>query len=413
MRTVNRLNAKQIANVRLPEGRDSILLNDGANLLLQVSQSAKGGYNKSWLFRYERDGKRHDLGLGPLHTFSLAEAREKARLLRQQIYAGVDPIESKRADERARELAQIKAQTFEQTALAFITAHEAKWKQGGGSREQWMQSLTDYAFPKLGKLLVADIDTAAVTACLEPIWRSKHETARRVRNRIEQILDYAKAKGLRGGDNPAAWTLLEHVLPQIKNKKHLESMPYSEAPAFVAELRGRSDLIARAVELCVLTATRANEVAGARWEEFNLNEATWDIPSQRMKAGKPHRVMLSPAAVALLRDLPRTGDYLFPLQSGRAPIHRNRLLRLLRDMGHKEITAHGFRSTFKSWASERTRYPSPAVEMCLAHTVGNEVERAYTSKVELIEQRRRLMSDWAAFCSRPVAEGKVLSLRRV
>src|SRR5262249_14557024 len=161
----------------------------------------------------------------------LAEARDRARLLRQQLHDGINPIESKRAEERAREIAQIKVKTFQETALAFIATHEAKWKAGGGSHQQWMQSLTDFAFPTLGKLLVADVDAAAVMHCLEPIWRTKHETARRVRNRIEQVLDYAKAKGLRSGDNPASWNLLKHSLPQIKNKKHHESLPYAEAPA--------------------------------------------------------------------------------------------------------------------------------------------------------------------------------------
>jgi len=282
-----------------------------------------------------------------------------------------------------------------------IAAHEAKWREGSGSREQWLQSLHDYAFPKLGKLLVAEVDTAIIVACLEPIWRTKHETARRVRNRIEQILDYAKVKLLRSGDNPASWDLIKNVLPH-------ESLPYSEVPALMAGLRGRPDVVARAIELCILTATRASECAEARWEEFNLAEATLDIPGVRMKGGKPHRAMLSPQAVTLLRDLPRSSPYIFPLRSGDKPIFQNRLLQFLRKrMGHRDVTIHGFRSSFKSWATERTRYPLHVAEMCLAHTVGSEVERAY-QRAELIEQRRRLMNEWAGWCSRPVPTGATI-----
>ena len=326
---------------------------------------------------------------------------------------GVDPLEAKRTAERALVLAAAKQRTFKETALAYIAAHEAGWK-GDKSRQQWTLSLEKHAFPKLGALMVNEIDTPAVIAAVEPIWKTVPETARRVRNRIELILDYASAKGLRTGDNPARWSgLLENLLPKINGKTHFAALPYREVGTFMAALRAQQGMAARALEFAILTTTRANETCGARWDEIDGN--VWIIPAARMKGGREHRVPLSKQANKLLAALPRNGEHLFSGPSGEEALQPRRLAFFLNSvMKRTDTTVHGFRATFKTWASEMTAYPNFVVEMALAHAIPSAVEAAY-QRGDLIEKRRRLMEDWAKYCGTPVARatsGEVVAIRQ-
>ena len=381
----------------------------GPNLYLQISEWG----TKSWLFRFRIRGRARHMGLGPVDLVTLAEARDKAHELRRQVLNGVDPLEAKRTTERALVLAEAKQRTFKETALAYIAAHEAGWK-GDKSRQQWTLSLEKHAFPKLGALMVNEIDTPTVIAVVEPIWKTVPETARRVRNRIELILDYASAKGLRTGDNPARWSgLLENLLPKINGKTHFAALPYREVGTFMAALRAQQGMAARALEFAILTATRANETCGARWDEIDGN--VWIIPAVRMKGGREHRVPLSKQANKLLAALPRNGEHLFSGPSGEEALQPRRLAFFLNSvMKRTDTTVHGFRATFKTWASEMTAYPNFVVEMALAHAIPSAVEAAY-QRGDLIEKRRRLMEDWAKYCGTPVARAtscEVVAIRQ-
>jgi integrase len=283
-----------------------------------------------------------------------------------------------------------------------LVAHEAGWR-GNGSLKQWQHCLKKHILPALGRKPVSAITTADVLATLSPIWTTIPETARRARNRIELILDFATAHEWRNGDNPAAWKgRLEALLPdqrRANGKKHLPAMPWREVPAFIARLRANPDNPARALELAILCASRPGEVLNARWSEIDLDTATWTISGERMKNGKEHCVPLSPRAVELLGCLPHVGGYLF-VGRGDGPPHQHTLVRLMRSMGRPEV-AHGFRASFKTWAEEMTECPPHVIEMALAHVVGGAVERAYRRST-LLEQRRQLLEDWARFCASEV-----------
>jgi integrase len=390
---------------------------DGGNLYLQVSTGADGELRKSWVFRYELDGERHELGLGPLHTRGLAEAREKARELRQQLLDGIDPLAAKREAKKQRLAtlaAEAKALTFRQAAEQCIASHEGGWKNAK-HRTQWSSTLVAYAYPVLQNLAVDDITTAHVVKVLEPVWRTKPETASRVRGRIERVLAWATVRGYRGGDNPARWRgHLAELLPakgKVRKVEHHPALPYSEMPAFMAELRGRDSTSARALEFTILTAARTGEVIGAKRSEIDETKKTWTVPPGRMKAGKAHVVPLSDRALAILKALTHhRSEYIFAGLNGE-PLSNMAMLELLRGMrpGH---TVHGFRSTFRDWAAERTNYPNHVVEMALAHTVADKVEAAYR-RGELLEKRRRLMAAWTDYCMRPVTApaGNVVELR--
>jgi integrase len=388
------LSARQVDALKAP-GR----YGDGHGLCLQITPSGA----KSWLLRFERNGRERWMGLGPLHTVSLKEARERARKARQHLLDGVDPIEVRRSERAKAALEASKAVTFEKAATSYFDAHQAKWRNAK-HRNQFISTLKEYVFPKLGKLAVADIDIGSVLSVLEPIWPTKTETASRVRSRIEAVLDWAAVRKLRTGDNPARWKgNLQHVLParaRLAKPQHHAALPYAEIPAFMAALRKRDGVAARALEFTILTAARTGEVVGARWDEIDLTARTWTVPGNRMKAGREHRVPLSDEAVKMLKALPRekNNPYVFVgLRAG--GLSNMAMAAVLRRMDCVDITVHGFRSTFRDWAAESTAFPNHVVEMALAHTVGNKVEAAYR-RGDLLAKRQRLAADWARFCAR-------------
>jgi integrase len=361
-------------------------------------QIANGG-TRSWILRYRSGTKCTSMGLGSCEYVSLHEAREKAWEAQRQRLNGIDPLAAKR-EARAARTPSTTTKMFAEAAREYLVAHEAGWR-GNGSLKQWQHSLKKHIVPTLGRKPVNAITTADVLATLSPIWTTVPETARRVRNRIELILDFAAAHEWRDGDNPAAWKgRLEALLPdqrKVNAKKHFAAMLWKELPAFMARLRANPDNGVRALELLILCASRPAEVAGARWDEFTLNTARWTIPGTRMKNGQQHEVPLSPRAVELLTNLPHCGEHLF-VGRGDGPPHPRLLASTLQRMGHAGLTAHGFRASFKTWAEETTQYPPHIIEMCLAHVVGGTVERAYRRST-LLEQRRQLLEDWARFCA--------------
>jgi integrase len=387
------LNARQVDALKAA-GR----YGDGHGLYLQITPSGA----KSWLLRYERNGRERWMGLGPLHTVSLKEAREGARRARQQLLDGTDPIEARRSERAKAALEASKAVTFEEAATTYFDAHQAKWRNAK-HRNQFISTLKEYVFPKLGKLAVADIDIGSVLSVLEPIWPTKTETASRVRSRIEAVLDWAAVRKLRTGDNPARWKgNLQHVLParsRLAKPQHHAALPYAEIPHFMASLRKREGVAARALELTILPAARTGEVVGARWDEIDLTARTWTVPGNRMKAGREHRVPLSDEAVDILKALPRekSNPYVFigPRAGG---LSNMAMAAVLRRMDYVDITVHGFRSTFRDWTAESTAFPNHVVEMALAHTVGNKVEAAYR-RGDLFEKRRKLLSEWTRYCA--------------
>jgi integrase len=389
--------AKDLAKITQP-GRYAV----GHGAYLQI---ANGG-TRSWLFRYRVNDKQHHMGLGSCEYVSLQEARQKAWEAQRQRLNGVDPLDAKRNAKRQQRASHVRTMTFKQCAIAYIAAHEPSWR-GNRSHLQWTQSLQKHVFPEIGHLPISDIDTPRVLSVLEPIWTQVPETARRVRNRIELILDYASAKEMRMGDNPARWRgLLENLLPEQRRAngvKHLAAMSWRDIPAFMRKLRAEPDNAARALELAILCASRPGEVLGARWCEIDFETGTWIIPAERMKGHKEHRAPLSRRALELLANMPRAGEHVF-IGRGDARPSGHTLVRVLRRMGYAKLTAHGFRSAFRDWAAEQTTYPNLVIEQALAHTVGSAVERAYR-RGDLLDQRRRLMQDWADFCDRSNAEG--------
>ena len=385
---------------------------DGGSLWLQV----RSAENRSWLLRYKFDGRPRQMGLGSVELVSLAEAREAALAGRKLVFQGIDPIEHRNAAKDAR-LAHTAAYTFRQVAERYVAAHEAGWRNAKHGA-QWKATLEAYAHPVFGSRSVAAIDVGLVMRALEPIWREKPETASRVRGRIESVLDYATARGWRHGDNPARWRgHLENLLParaKIAQVEHHPALPYSEVGAFLLTLRQADGVGARALEFAILTAARTGEVIGATWSEIDLEARTWTVPGKRMKAGQEHRVPLSDRAVEILTALLpfRTGPGAPVFPGGRkgAGLSQMALTMTLRRLGHTDITVHGFRSSFRDWAAETTGYPREVAEAALAHTLRDKVEAAYR-RGDLFEKRRRLMDDWAAYCSDPVPRGSILPMR--
>jgi integrase len=425
------LTVKRIARLK-QKGRYS----DGGGLYLQINESG----SKSWVFKFERtvrDGngqpKRKEtmMGLGGLATFGLAEARERARLLRQQVKDGIDPLAAKRTAKAERELAAAKTLTFSEAAQQYFDQHESKWRNAK-HRAQFIATLRDYAFPVIGNLPVAAVDTGLVLKVLEqkvaaergypagPLWQARPETASRLRGRIESVLGWATVRGYRQGDNPARWRghLSEALPARSANGKveHHAALPYAELPAFMADLRKREGVAAQALEFTVLTAARTGEVIGARWDwdEIDLKAGVWVVPAGRMKAGKEHRIPLSPRAVELLKDLYREDDNDFVFIGPRAGsgLSNMAMTTVLRRMGRSDITVHGFRSAFRDWAAERTNFPREVAEMALAHTIGDKVEAAYR-RGDLFAKRKALMEAWAKYCEAPAPAGdKVVPMKR-
>ena len=404
-RPLHRLTARKVETAKAPG-----MYCDGGSLYMRI---APGG-SKQYVFRYIRNGKLHDMGIGPTHTLSLAEARERATEARKLLLDGVDPLASKRAHFAALRAAEAKDVTFADCVKGFIKDNEASWSNAKHRRE-WETSLIKYAFPVLGSLPVAAIDTPLVLRVLKPIWGTIPESASRLRGRIENVLGWATVHHYRSGDNPARWTgLLEHALPAVQKGEHHAAMPYAEVPAFMAKLRQQTSVPARCLELIILTGVRLDEAREATWDEVDLDNRIWTIPRERMKKGdREHKVPLSAAALAVLREMHaiRHSDYVFPGAYAGKPIGRNMPLRLLNSLTGNGATVHGFRSSFRDWAAERTSFAREVAEMALAHAIPSAVEAAYR-RGDLFEKRRRLMDAWAEFCGKPSASGQVLGIGR-
>ncbi len=352
------------------------------------------------------------MGLGPVTTLTLAEAREKARDCRKLLLDGIDPIDHRKGQRTQATLDAARAMTFQECAEAYIEAHRPSWKNPKHAA-QWPSTLNAYAYPVFGNLPIADIDTALVMKAVEPIWSTKPETAGRVRGRIEAVLDWATARQYRQGENPARWRgHLDKLLPargKVRRVKHFAALPYKELPAFMERLRDNDSISSRALEFTILTAARTGETIGALWSEFNLDDKVWILPPDRMKAGKEHRIPLSERALEILEALPREGEYVFPGGRAKAPLSNMAMLNALRRLDDRKLTVHGFRSTFRDWCAEQTAYAHEVAEMALAHTVGDKVEAAYR-RGDLFEKRRRLMADWAKYCQTSTL-GEVVPIR--
>ena len=346
------------------------------------------------------------MGLGG-EEVGLKEARQSAARARRQIREGLGPIEQRR-----KERGKSSAPTFAECAERFLTAHEAAWSNAK-HRAQWRSTLEAYAYPALGEQPVNAVGTADVLRVLETAWTTRPETASRLRGRIERVLDWARARGLRHGENPARWRgHLDKLLPkrsQVRPVRHFAALPWREVPAFMNALRAREGIAARALEFAVLTAARSGEVRSMRWDE--VADDVWTVPAERMKAKREHRVPLSPRALAILNELPRLdgAELVFPGMRPGRPLSDMSLTAVLRRMGREVLTAHGFRSTFRDWCAETTNFPREVCEQALAHTLADKVEAAYR-RGDLFEKRRQLMTAWARYCEQP-ARGKVVEFR--
>jgi integrase len=400
---------------------------DGGGLWLTVTKRDTAGkpIAASYVYRFMLYGKSREMGLGSAWDIKLADAREAARLARVRVRtAAVDVVEEKRADVKAKRAAalieQARRMTFKAAAEALIRSQEDGWRNDK-HRYQWRQSLASYAYPVIGDVPVSDIDKAMVIRVLEPIWKTKTETASRLRGRIETVLSWAAAREFRpAGDNPARWKgHLEHLLARkskIAPVEHHAALPYRDVGTFMAELRDQKGIAARALEFLVLNWSRTSEVIGARWEEVNEPEKLWTIPAERMKANKPHKVPLCDRAmeiIAEMRDIlsRRPSAYVFQGLKDGQPLSNMSLLMLLRRMGHESLTAHGFRSSARTWAAEQTAFPAEVAEMALAHTVSDKTVVAYL-RGDGLKKRHQLAQAWGRYCATPpaIGGGKVVAL---
>jgi integrase len=381
---------------------------DGRGLRLEI----KGPGSASWVTRYQIDGVERWFGLGSAFDFTLVEARERNRkLVRQKLADGIDPVLVRRADRAAKLAAAAKAMTFADACAGYLKQHSGKWESAKHAA-QWQSTLTTYAAPIIGKLPVADIDVPLVLKVLEQpvpatrggaagsLWMVRRVTASHLRGRIEAVLDWAKARGNRQGDNPAHWDVIGKVLPAKVAPKHHAALPYAEIPTFMAELRARQGVPARALEFLIMTASRSQEALRAKWSEIDLDAGIWTVPAERMKMRKEHRLPLTSAAVALLRGLPtETGnDFVFIGTQAGKPLSEDTFNALLRRM-ERPVTPHGFRSAFRDWAGETTAFPHDVCEAALAHIKGKTV-RAY-ARGDLFNKRRQLMEQWSRYCTSP------------
>ncbi len=403
--TVNQLTATKVKRLKVPG-----IYPDGAGLYLQVT----GENAKSWLLRYSLRGKAREMGLGSLRKVSLAEARGKAAEYHKLLDEHIDPIEQRKTARAAAALVSAKTTTFKEAAARYI-AMRSKGLKNTKHAAQWGTTIATYAEPVMGKLPVRDIDVGLVHRVLEPIWTTKPETAGRVRGRIEKILGWAKVNNYREGENPARWRdNLDQLLPklsEVRKVKHHPALPYAELPAFMEKLRQEEGTAARALEFTILTAARTEEVILARPAEINKRERLWTAPAEHMKLQREHRVPLCDRALKLLEDT--SESYLFP-----SPSHPDKhlsnmaMLMVLDRMGYGHVTVHGFRSTFKDWTRDRTRFENYVSEAALAHASGDKIEAAY-ARSAVLDKRRKLMDAWAEFCaSKPDASGAKVSYLR-
>lgn len=381
-----------------------------SGLQLQVLPSGA----RTWVLRIVIGGKRRDMGLGGFPDVTLAGAREKAREARNLIEQGIDPIAQRAAARSALAASRGAEITFDECARKFIETKSVEWKnQKHGA--QWSTTLETYASPIVGKLQVRDVTLAHIIKILEPIWTTKTETATRLRGRVESVLDWATVRGYRHGENPARWKgHLDKILAKpskVAKVEHHAALAVDELGTFMKALRNRSGMAARALEVLILTAARSGEIRGMRWDEIDLQNAVWTVPSERMKMGKEHRVPLTERVLEILRALPRIDDspLVFPAPRG-GQLSDMSITAVLRRM-NMDAVPHGFRSTFRDWAAERTNYPREVAEMALAHAIGNAVEAAYR-RGDLFEKRRRLMNDWTKFCNTVQKAGDVVPLQR-
>jgi integrase len=407
MGKVGRLSVRQVQTAKPKGDRRTAVFADGGNLYLQTTVSKSGDISRSWIFRYEYLGQRHDVGLGSTETRDLKAARIKAKEMRLQLLDGTDPLAAKervRAEQMERLAERARAMTFRDCFVKCLASHEDSWRNAE-HRRQWRTSIEQDVLPVIGDLAIDDIGTPHVIKVLEPIWKSKPETASRIRGRIERVLAWATVRGFRSGDNPARWRgHLQEMFPatgKIAKVDHHEAMPFVEVPGFMAKLRERDHLAARALEFTILTAARTGEVLGTKWDEVDLVAKTWTVPGSRMKSGKQHKVPLSDRAIEILKARPHHEGRIFEIGEERMRI-------MLREVHGGGPTVHGFRSAFRDWCSERTSFPPIVAEQALAHTVGSKTERAY-HRTDLFEKRRRLMGEWATWCSRPVPTGAAVT----
>jgi integrase len=412
----NKLSAASVRNERKPG-----LYADGHGLYLQVSSFE----TKAWVFRYTVEGVARKMGLGPIHTVSLAEARKRAADARLKVLDGVDPIENKRAKRAHAKLEAAKAMTFKQCVDKYIEANRAGWKNEKHAA-QWASTFHEtkrgsLTFPaataEINDLPVSAIDTGLVLKVLEPVWARTPESARRIRGRIESVLDWAKVRGYRDGENPARWRghLDKTLAKRPKVREHHDALRYAELPAFMDELRNKEGESARALELTILCASRTGEVIGARWSEIDMASRLWTVPAARMKSGREHRVPLSERAMEILGAQRHNGEFVFAGRKAGSLLSNMSMLELMRDMRGKGATVHGFRSTFRDWAAEQTSYPNELCEIALAHVVSDKTEAAYR-RGDMMDKRRRLMADWAVFCEQTPTKSthaKVVPIREM
>jgi len=408
-RTMGRLTVKEVEKKTTPGNHG-----DGGGLTLQITKAGV----KSWLYRYMINGKARWMGLGPVHSVSLAEARQKAAEARKMVVEGIDPLQAKDQRRLDAEMAKARLMTFDQCTRAYIEAHRAGWKNAKHG-DQWVNTLATYVSPIIGALPVEQVDTGLVVKVLtqtdekgQQFWQVKNETASRVRGRIESILGWATTSGFRTGDNPARWRgHLENLLANISKTSRIRNHPslaWDRMGAFFHDLRLRDGVAARAVEFAILTASRSGEVRGACWSEIDLAAKVWTIPASRMKAKREHEVPLSDAVAALIKSMPQIDgtDLIFPGTKGQA-LSDMSLTAVIRRMNGEmptwtdkdgnTITVHGFRSTFRMWAAESTNYPREVAEHALAHQLPDAVERAYQRGTQFAK-RAAMMNEWAKFC---------------
>jgi len=372
---------------------------DGLCLYLKVG----AGNSKSWIFRYRLNGNVHDMGLGPVHSVSLVQAREEADRCRAMRSKGLDPLEERTKDQQTKAIDAAQTMTFEKCAETFIATRKIGWDNSKHT-DQWTSTLRTYAYPVFKSRPVAAIDDGLVLKVLEPIWKSKNVTARRIRGRIEQILDWARVMKYRTGDNPARWKghldILLSAPSRVSPVVHHAALPVDDMPAFIKVLQREETTVALAFEFCILNATRTSETLSMRWEEYDEKSQLWTVPAARMKARRDHRIPLAKRSQAILAEMQkiRTSDFVFPGRARNRPLSSMAFLMFLRRIERNDITTHGFRSTFRDWAAEQTDFPNEVVEMALAHTISNKVEAAYR-RGDLFEKRRLLAEAWAAYCA--------------
>jgi len=407
-KTVKQLKDLQIKRLSRPGAYP-----DGEGLYLQVRNSGA----KDWFYRYEVAGKGRKRGLGPYPTISLEKAREDALVCRQLRKKGVDPIDFYKDIEIKKDLEKSKSSTFKECAIAYIDIHRHGWRNEK-HESQWRNTLETYAYPTIGDLPVQSIDIDLIMKVLEPIWFDKTETASRIRQRMENILDWATVKKYRQGDNPALWRgRLDKLLPKrtkVQKPVHFAAMDYRDVPEYFQSLRAKDTIASKALAFTILTATRNGEARAASRSEIDDNAKIWIIPDSRMKAQKEHRVPLSDEAMKIIKEMEpfkrQTDDLIFPGLAHAKPINEASLLKIVKQHD-QTLTVHGFRSSFRDWCAEQTSYPREVAEAALAHTLKDKTEAAYL-RGDMFEKRRKLMGSWADYCLKDKSSAEVVPINK-